>query len=295
MHTIENERFVMKIKEKGAELVSFFDKNKNVDYIWNEEKPWGGSSPILFPNIGGYVDDKFLYNGVEYESPYHGFAINSEFKTESITENTLVQSTQYNDETLKMLPFKYKLFITHILHADKIEINYEVKNLDDKEIYFSIGAHPGFKLINGSDLEDYKIVLDKEIDFRYYTGEDSLISAEKRVTDIVAPKGTKLKEFVLKKELWKKSAAIFDEGINSMNLINEKIGYNVKVTFNNFPIVALWTHCDTVLNAPFICIEPWYGVNDFCGQEIKEIKDKKHIQKADVNSSFFSKYFIEIL
>jgi galactose mutarotase-like enzyme len=57
------------------------------------------------------------------------------------------------------------------------------------------------------------------------------------------------------------------------------------------PAVGIWSPYGK--NAPFVCIEPWYGVHDlanFTG----ELKDKYLINHLQPGASFMSEYTITI-
>ena len=46
-------------------------------------------------------------------------------------------------------------------------------------------------------------------------------------------------------------------------------------------------------NAPFLCIEPWYGIADEVNPA-KDFKDKKGIQSLQANETFTCRYSITI-
>jgi galactose mutarotase-like enzyme len=57
------------------------------------------------------------------------------------------------------------------------------------------------------------------------------------------------------------------------------------------PVIAFWSPYDK--QAPFVCIEPWYGLGDprgFSG----EFKDKPLMNHLQPGASFMSKYTITI-
>mgnify|MGYP000432368555 CR=1 FL=1 len=59
----------------------------------------------------------------------------------------------------KTVSFEFTLDITWKLEGEKITITYQVKNTDDKKMYFGIGGHPGFQIPIEKNLkfEDYRI------------------------------------------------------------------------------------------------------------------------------------------
>ena len=63
------------------------------------------------------------------------------------------------------------------------------------------------------------------------------------------------------------------------------------MTFTNFPYLGIWS---SRKNAPFVCIEPWYGLADFTNHNL-DIRKKEGIQQLKANSTFKASYTIEIL
>ncbi len=64
----------------------------------------------------------------------------------------------------------------------------------------------------------------------------------------------------------------------------------LKVKFAGFPNLGIWTK----INAPFICIEPWYGYSDTQTAN-GNLFEKEGMQKLNANQSFTAQYQIEIL
>ena len=50
MPRIENEVAVVEVKTLAAEITSFYDKEKNIEHMWQGDPQfWAGRNPILFP------------------------------------------------------------------------------------------------------------------------------------------------------------------------------------------------------------------------------------------------------
>ena len=64
----------------------------------------------------------------------------------------------------------------------------------------------------------------------------------------------------------------------------------LRTTFKGFPNLGLWTKRD----APFLCIEPWYGYSD-TGENFGNLFKKEGIQILNKNEVFQSKFSIETL
>ena len=70
----------------------------------------------------------------------------------------------------------------------------------------------------------------------------------------------------------------------------DRIPY-VRVRCDGFPYFGLWTQND---EAPFVCLEPWYGRLDdegFTG----DLSEKTGIQTLNAGETFEAEYTIEVL
>ena len=80
MQKLENEKLLVEIEEKGAEVTRIYDKKKNREVLWaGNPKFWKRHSPILFPNVGKTWGDIIRVDNAEYPAPQHGFARDSVF------------------------------------------------------------------------------------------------------------------------------------------------------------------------------------------------------------------------
>ena len=73
-------------------------------------------------------------------------------------------------------------------------------------------------------------------------------------------------------------------------LLDEDDQPTVTVDFRT-PVIAFWSPFDK--HAPFVCIEPWYGVGDPRGYD-GEFKDKPFMNHLQPGASFMSEYTITI-
>ena len=60
MITLKNNKSILKINEKGAEMKSF--TVDGVEYLWvGNPDVWSYSAPNCFPMTGGFANDKYTY------------------------------------------------------------------------------------------------------------------------------------------------------------------------------------------------------------------------------------------
>lgn len=276
---IQNEFLKASINHKGAELSSVWKNDYN--YLWDiDTQFWDKTSPVLFPIIGGLKDNKFTFNGKDYFLPRHGFARESEFSLISKTEDSAVFSLKFTEESLKNYPFEFELQIGYFLNGNQLKVEYTVKNLSTQKMYFSIGAHPAFR-INGN-FEDYTLEFDSDKALTTHKLQDNLFSG---VTEEIPLENKKLK---LNYTLFEKDALVLKNATtSSLSLLkNEKPV--LKVNFPEFPFLGIWTKKD----APFICIEPWLGIAD-SHKASGKLEEKEGIQNLEADAKFSASWMID--
>lgn len=280
--TLTNSDLTAKIKHLGAELCSL-KSNTNIEYIW-EGNPefWGKHSPVLFPIVGTLKNNSYRYNNTEYHLSRHGFARDTEFELVDKQENSATFSIQSNAETRKVYPFDFELQINYLLENDSLSIRYKVINTGNTAMPFSIGAHPALAL--PGDFEEYSIAFEKEEPLVYHLLEKDLIS------DITETLEVENKQLHLNYQLFENDALIFKSLQSKALTINKRGNPVLKVSYEDFPHLGIWTK----INAPFICIEPWFGYSDSV-ESTGDLFEKKGIQVLDSNATFTAKFSIEIL
>lgn len=293
--TLQNEFLKLEIVEKGAELISIKTVEDGAEYLWTGKSDvWGRHAPILFPIVGKVKNNTYRINDDTYNLSQHGFARDMNFEILENTSDKAVFKLAYNEETLTKYPYKFELTVKYELKESGIEVSYNVKNVDNSEIYFSIGAHPGFNcpVIGGkAEAEDLKF---EDYYFEFENRENaSIIPIDENglLKQSPAPFLYDSNIIHLKKELFKKDALVFkDLSSKKVSLRNIKNSRAVTVEFDGFPYLGLWSKPQ---GAPFVCIEPWYGhadFEDFTG----DFREKDGILKLLCNQEFNCKYNIKI-
>ena len=278
LHYLENDILKISVNTHGAELSSIYRKDERREMLWHGDPEfWGRKSPVLFPVVGKYKNGKTTYNGKEYALGQHGFARDSEFTLVEKNNNRLVFALESNEETLTKYPFKFRLVCSFKLKNDTIIVGWKVENIDDKTIYFSIGAHPAFYC------EKSKTVLTMNADNLKYSlvNADGLYTPEKYDVE---------SSFVLHDNIFDKDALIIENSnVTEVSLVDDNKKY-ITVKFDA-PLFGIWS--PTKKNAPFVCIEPWYGRcdrADFNG----DITEREWGNALSVNETWYKEYEIII-
>lgn len=287
---LENMNLKVTISQHGAELIDILNKENGAHYLWNgDPEYWKRTAPVLFPIVGSLQNKKLVVDGKEYELNQHGFARDTDFdmkKQKNGKEITFVLES--NAATEELYPYRFRLEIIYTLDRYTVKTTWRVTNLDDKEMHFHIGGHPAFMCPpRGKERKtDEFISFDTVGDLKY-----SLLDANGLVTSRDNVLKTDDKCVAVTEEMFDNDAIIFEnQDIHSVALCDSKKIPFVTVAFDA-PLVGIWSPAKK--NAPFICIEPWYGradAADFHG----DIAEREYDNALPVGETFEASYTITV-
>ena len=272
--TLKNQGYTVSLETVGGELKSYKNETGK-EYVWNSDPDfWPRSSPLLFPSIGNLRNGKTNINGQEYEICKHGFVRDMEMGYEMEGDSKITFSCEYNEETLKSYPFRFRLCLTYELDGPELRMTYLVTNADDKDMYYHLGAHPGFMcpLEEGEKFSDYVLK------FPYAETCDSPVYDLKNFQ--FDPVNTK--RYLDNSDTIKLDYSLFDIDAlvfpylksKSVKLMNPATGKGVEMDYTDFSTIAFWTPAK--VQAPFLCLEPWNGAAIFADE------DNEFIHKRDI-------------
>lgn len=272
--TLKNKTMEIGVNFHGAELKSMKKLSTGMEYLWCADPAyWGRTAPVLFPFVGSLKNKTYRYEGKEYGIGQHGFGRDRDFKLLRQTEDTLWFGLSDDEETLEKFPFHFQLEIGYQLLENGVKVLWKVKNTDDKELYFSIGAHPAFNcpLGDGKPTEC-------SIRFQNKDGENikefsrTVLGQAGLVTDRYETVELQDGDLKITEHLFDIDTFIIEDNqVQKVSLINPEGEVYLTVTFDA-PIVGVWSPVGK--NAPFVCIEPWYGRCD-CENFDGELKDRE--------------------
>ncbi len=286
--SLKNEALSLEVALHGAEIKSLKKNSNGYEYMWQaDSKYWGRTSPVLFPIVGNYKEKTSIYNGKSYQLSQHGFARDMDFVLESSTENSLTFLLKDSPETLEKYPFHFELRIKYTLNERSLVVNWEVKNTNSETMYFSIGGHPAF---NCDLSKSYLKIKDAEV-------------LNCAVLNSKGELSSKVVNIPLENNLLPLDSSLFDddaliaENNQSREIIlgtdaeNGKGTDLLKVSFKA-PVFGIWSPAGK--NAPFVCIEPWYGRADreTFNQHLEEREWGNSLAPAE---TFEAEYTIEVL
>lgn len=282
MFTLENQYVSIAVKKHGAELSSFKSKETGIEYLWQGNPDvWYGQSPVLFPIVGTLLNNEYTYKSKDYKMGRHGIARKRDFELKSQGDNYFVLTQSWNDETLDCYPFRYELDIEFRLDGKKLTVTHTVRNADDDTMYFSIGAHPGFNCKIGDYLE---------------FEENETLVCEK--IDEIAVLDGKHYPTLTNEKIFKITANVFDDDAHVLSGMKSDTVYLksnfrkevIKFNFGKAPYLGLWAKPA----AEYVCIEPWYGIND-SHEKKDDFSQKRAIEKLEANKEFIFPWSAEII
>lgn len=292
-HIIENQFLKVTVDDKGAELVSVYDKETAMERIWCADPAvWNRHAPILFPFVGKVNDGVYRHEGKEYEmKTQHGFARDKEFQLVLEDENSIVHCLKADEDTLKIYPFDFELVVTHKFSKDNpriLEVKWEIINQGDCDMYYSIGAHPGFAIPedNRWSREDFYLEFPEKA-FAHYI----LINPKTGLAfpDDTHPLVLNRNACHIGRNMFDRDALIFENSqLHTVRILKPDRTPFVSVYCAGFPYVGIWSKGE----ADFVCIEPWYGRTDndgFTG----ELKDKTGEKKLSAGDTKIISYGVE--
>ncbi len=289
MISLSNSLFRIEIATKGAELQSIYSKQHQLEYMWDGDPAyWSKKSPVLFPIVGGLINNTYRYAGEEYKLNRHGFARESTFEVAEQTDLSATFLLSANELTRKVYPFDFNFMVKYTLKDAVLEIAYIVENKDEKDMLFSVGGHPAFKvpLTGDTFYNDYYLLFD--------IGDENLVryplSADGLIETTPSPLLSHSNKLPLTRELFAKDALVLkDITFQTVSLLSNKTPHGLTMHFEGFPYLGIWA----AKGANFVCIEPWCGVADATNAS-GNLEHKEGMEQLQPGEVFTRSFTIEV-
>ena len=290
MQTLKNDVLTIEVSGHGAELSSI--RKGETEYLWQADpKFWARHSPVLFPIVGSVWEGRYRVGEKEFALGQHGFARDMEFTLVSQTDTEIRYRLESTEETLAKYPWPFCLEIGYRLHDNKVDVIWEVSNPGTEDMYFQIGAHPAFYY------PDYDLEKKERgyFSFDRTEGLECIRIVGKGCVDAVTKHPLELDE--------QGRYPLASDTVDVIDTLMLQDSQLKKVTLHRVdgspwlsldftaPVVGLWS--PPTKNAPFICIEPWYGRCDRAGYE-GDYREKDWVNRLASGEKFSSVYTIEI-
>lgn len=290
MYTLKNEVLTVEVKEHGAELTSI--RKGSTEYLWQADPTfWGRHSPVLFPIVGSVWEKRYRVDGKEYELGQHGFARDMDFELVSSSDTEVRYRLVSDEDTLQKYPWPFVLEIAYKLDGCRLDVIWEVYNPGETDMYFQIGAHPAFYYpdYDPQSMERGFISFDRSEYLR------CIRIKEKGCVDALTQYPLEIPRdglLPLTKETFDAIDTIMlqDAQVSKVTLHRNDGSPWLSLDFDA-PVIGIWS--PPTKNAPFICLEPWYGRCDEVGYA-GDYRDKDWTNRLAPGKRFKSVYTIEI-
>ena len=265
MNAVKTEVFKNKwlevaVSPRGAELMSIRGLCTETEYLWQGDGAyWERRSPLLFPTVGRLWNGTARVDGHRHSIPMHGLVKDALFTVTHRAPGRVTLRLESSPRMHCAYPFPFRLDVTYRLRGNRLDVAWLVTNTGLREMPFHIGGHPG---INFKDF-DASAEVHGYVDFGHRSGP--LESATVGAGNCVAARryALPLDEHGLlpmKSVLFDSDAVIIDGGqVERVALLDVRKQPYVTLT-SAAPVTLLWS--PEGMNAPFVCLEPWYGLCD---------------------------------
>lgn len=290
-YTLENEALKVEIDSFGAEIKSIKRVSDDREYMWcGDPKYWGRTSPVLFPFVGAPRNKEYRYEGKTYAMGQHGFARDMEFELELSEQGSIWFVLSSTEETYAKYPFHFKLHIGYELRENEVQVLWKVENTDSRPMYFSIGAHPAFLCpIHGEgDKLGYGLKfggLTDELHHHGNTPEGMAVMED----EVLALAGGEVR---FTPGFFDKCTYMVEGAQTGEVSLLDRDGEAYVIVRFDAPLFAVWS--PEGKDAPFVCIEPWYGRCDAVDFE-GSLAERAYENELAPDGTFTASYGMEFL
>jgi galactose mutarotase-like enzyme len=270
-HEIASGRLRATIRAHGGELIALSDETGPV--LWNGGPDWPRHAPVLFPIVGRLSDDTLIHEGRSYRLTQHGFARDSLFAWVERGADRAVLELRESPATLAIYPFRFVLRMIYAVAGDTLTVTTRVSNPAGEALICSVGAHPAFRwpLTEGAAKDAHRLIFP-----RAEPGQGRSVAGG--LIGVLIPLPFAGRELVLAESLFANDAIVIPDVANrSVRFAAlDRAGREsrtVDVSWDGYRDLGIWSKPE---GAPFLCIEPWYGMASPAGWQ-GEFADKPGI------------------
>lgn len=254
----------IQIDKQGAQLHSIYNIHDEVEYLWQRDSVlWSSSAPVVFPVIGKLNHLAYRLDGKLYNMKSNGIL---RYETLSVVEkgDSYVDFLFVNTErTMVNYPYACRVKVRYELQGATLHVTATIYNDDTKKMYYNYAGHPGFRipLYCHESCDDYYIEFEKREALNIYEvcKSGQLLNSMTQFFDDE-------KRFFVRKNLFQKEALVFQHPQSTWVCIKcLHHDRQIKVSFEGFDNLAIWSPYKKEERLRFLCIEPWIGHTDVKG------------------------------
>ena len=289
MFTISNDHLSAMVSEMGAELQSLRDKQTGHEYLWQgDARWWSGRSPILFPIVGGLWNGCYRLEGHETKLQKHGFVRRQPWHCTLHEADRIRLEYDGSEADYAHFPFRFNLAVTYTLEGRRLKAEFEVKNLDERDMYFQLGGHPALNLPGWNEEQevDGYLLLEGKPESVRRAGEQGCLEPESHPVPLTADGLVPLSVATFAHE-----ALIFDRRQIHAATLLDRDHHRVARVESTAPVWLFWS--PQGVHTPFVCCEPWYGLCDPIGYD-GSFADRAYTQCIQSGRTWEGGFTIEV-
>ena len=256
LYTIHNPQMRVTIESLGAQLMSITAAD-GTEYLWGgDEAYWRNRAPNLFPYVGRLTEGRCTYGGKSYEMTRHGFANRTQFSALESGADHVTLYMEDSGETRAVYPFAFAFDLVYALSGSTLSVTYRVTNRDGKEMYFGLGAHPGFRvpLEPGKAFTDYRLTFAQPCQpWQVLMSDDYLINGQEAPYPLEGGRSMPLRH-----DLFDHDAIILKNMDRTVTLSAGEGSRGVTVSYPRMRYLGVWHKPES--DAPYVCLEPWLSL-----------------------------------
>lgn len=237
MEMIKNEKFLLRIADRGAEMKELIRQDTGQNLLWRADPEiWEWTAPVCCPWCGRLEDHYFEESGRRYPTGLHGFTRELGHKVLERKEDEITYGCEWKEDE-SLWPWSFQMTTTHRLVGNQVQTACSVVNTGSRDMPLQLGFHTGVicPFSEGKDAEDYQFHFEKE----------------------EAPDKSHI--LPVKKEMFDNLRIPF-AGLESdwIRLEEKDSGKYIQLELEGYAHLILWS----VPGIPgFLCMEPWTGFN----------------------------------
>lgn len=303
---LQNNEISIIVADHGAELTSIKSATGR-EYLWGAyPEYWKRSSPVLFPIVGSVWQGEYRSHGEIFHLGQHGIARDMDFQLVEQSDDYVEYQLASSAETLQKYPYLFNLHIAYRLVGKSVEVIWKVHNPSQtEELAFQIGAHPAFYWpllsddVIASGVEAMDAELAKTSNRGYFLFDESVKELKCTAITQGGCVDKSVEKTVPVQDGWlaldthtfdQDTLIMEDNQVQAVTLCDADKHPYLTLEWDA-PLVGLWS--PPAKNAPFVCIEPWYGRTDEVGYT-GTYEQKDYIQRLAPLATFQCKYLIRI-
>ncbi len=186
----------------------------------------------------------------------HGFAGRTVFTPLDQGPDQIALRMTDSAETRACYPWAFAFDVIFRLEGSTLSVTYRVENRDEKEMYFGLGAHPGFRvpLEAGRSFTGYRLTFARPCQpSRVLLSENYMIGGQEEPYPLEEGRVLPLRH-----DLFDRDAIILKNMDRTVTLSAGEGTRGVTVSYPRMRYLGIWHKPES--DAPFVCLEPWLSL-----------------------------------